>query len=44
MVLRNPAIENNYNIERDYVDTKIKEREQLLKDTKEYKESLYYKK
>lgn len=44
MVLRNSAIENNYNIERDYVDEKIKEREQLLKDTKEYKESLYYKK
>lgn len=42
VVLRNPAIIENYKKEVDYVDEKIKEREQLLKDTKEYKESLTY--
>ena len=44
VVLRNTIIIDNYEKEVEYVDVMIKEREQLLKDTKEYKNSLIYKK
>lgn len=44
VVLRNEDIVKNYNLEMEYVDEKIKEREQILKDTKEYKDTLYYRK
>jgi hypothetical protein len=44
IILRNTKIIDNFDKEIDYVDTMIKEREQLLKDTKEYKDSLTYKK
>ena len=44
IILRNTIIIDNYNKELKYVDDMIKEREQLLKDTKEYKNSLIYKK
>lgn len=42
VVLRNEDIVRNYNLELEYVEDKIKEREQLLKDTKEYKDTLTY--
>lgn len=44
IILRSTIIISNYNKELEYVEKMIKEREQLLKDTKEYKNSLIYKK
>ena len=42
IILRSKKIISNFDKEAEYVDAMIKEREQLLKDTKEYKDSLTY--
>lgn len=44
VILRNSEITNNYNKEIWFVDDKIKERQQLLNDTIEYKSTLEYRK
>lgn len=41
-ILRNECIVKNFNLELSYVDDKIQEREKLLKDTKEYKDTIRF--
>ena len=42
VILRNDDIVKNYNKELNYVNEKLDERETLLKDTIDYKNSIYY--
>lgn len=44
VILRNDDIVNNFNKEIGFVDDKIKERSELLKNTVEYRETLFFNK